>query len=284
MIIQQCDTVTLLTWMQTCPAYRTVATTEFRLRFLALIHTFFGDYSGNFTRELQNRRGIISGSVALLFLLWTSSSWQPGDMDIYIARNEYQPFLTALETTCQVTYQPRDHSSPKNDYPSLFITNVRRYSTPTGLHIDIIQSASTSPVTPLPNFWTTLVVNFLTPHAAVCAYPHDTLSHHGFVQETRRSISSLRARNKYERRGFTFTVVNDPTDPTNGDTETHFAPRDILVLDFRMQLRTEPLALPIKRSVNGWVAKFSLPPTTSSTLLLTRLWPTSPPLLSAHCM
>ena len=249
--------------MQTSRTYSTVAKTQFRLRYLSLIRMFFADHSMDFNRELETHGGIISGSVALLFLLSTTSSWQPNDMDIYISQERYEPFLSRLEATCQVTYQPRERTGPKEDYPDVFISNVRQYSTPTGLRLDVIQSATTSPVTPLPNFWTSLVVNFLTPNAAVCGYPRDTLSHRGLVREGWMSISSMHAWDKYNARGFTFAVVSEWGTRAHDDPDVHFVPGNLLTIDFRNPSQTAPLTLPVQQLTDGWVAKHPSPPMSS---------------------
>ena len=192
-------------------------------------------------------------------------------MDIYLSQHRYQPFLAGLEATCQVTYQPQERSNPKYDYTSVFILDVRRYSTPTGLCIDVIQSASMSPVTPLPKFWSSLLVNFLIPSAAVCGYPHHTLTHRGLLREAPISISSIRAWDKYKSRRFTFNIVEEWGIHTDEAEEFYFAPGDIMTVDFREPLQNGPLPLPIEKVPIQWVAKHPFPETTTSTHIPTEL-------------
>lgn len=231
---------------------------ELRRRFILIIRRFFGDRSNDFLHILTVHGAVISGSTALAFLSWPDC-WSPGDIDVYVGSNDYRHFLQALHD-----YQLAVSTSGQGSHGSFSydgITNVLRYITPTCERLDVIRSITPNPVHPLLYFWGSLVVNFLTPHGAVCAYPSYTLNHKAFATDISYSPKLLAAHEKYESRGFEFHTVDSwrPARLNAPEGSRVFAVGPILYADFQSKWLTNSAPLPIVHAGKNWVLSPDLP-------------------------
>ena len=156
----------------TCSLLRSAVAAEFRIRLAMLLVPFFGHHVRHWNGLLRLHGAIMSGSVALALFL-SPIDWVPGDLDVYIGDEAYFPFVTDLERTFPVVLE----ADMTRRHPGVYtgIKRVRRYRTATGKRLEIIQSRSSSSMAPLLYFWSSLVMNFITPHGAVCAFPKHTL-------------------------------------------------------------------------------------------------------------
>ncbi len=84
------------------------------------------------------------------------------------------------------------------------LRDVRTFTTPTGARVDVIRSPSNSPLTPLRFFWSSLVVNFITPDGCGCGYPSSTLHRIGVLKPGLFRLRDKNAVAKYEGRCFDF--------------------------------------------------------------------------------
>ncbi|KAI9065787.1 hypothetical protein FKP32DRAFT_1534223, partial [Trametes sanguinea] len=118
---------------------------------------------------------VISGSAAL-YVLDTdrASDWYPKDLDIYAPNHSYKQiinYLIALEDYEKLeTPPPRKYPYAASGISS--VTHLHR----DGIQIDIIQSATRSALHPIPCFWATHVMNYLSADNFCIAYPEYTLS------------------------------------------------------------------------------------------------------------
>ena len=53
-------------------------------------------------------------------------------------------------------------------------TYIKRFHTPSGKWVDVVHSPSNNPIMPLCFFWSTTIMNFLTPDSGVCGFPSTT--------------------------------------------------------------------------------------------------------------
>ncbi|KAI1786385.1 hypothetical protein LXA43DRAFT_875209, partial [Ganoderma leucocontextum] len=127
---------------------------------------------------LRFHDAVLSGSLALALFL-SPVGWEPGDLDIYVGDTRYFAFVDDFERLFPVVLEA-DMSCP---HPATYngIKRVRRYATASGKRLELIQSRSPNAVSPLLFFWSSVVVNFVTPRGAVCAYPAHTLHRRGLV-------------------------------------------------------------------------------------------------------
>ena len=243
-VLAICDTKSLLSCARTCRYFQAVVTVEMRLRSITLLEGFVGDRVRHFNGLLRLHDAVVSGSLALALFLWPTD-WKPGDLDIYVGNTSYVAFVADFERHFPVTLDADFTSWGRPNYTG--IKGVRRYLTATGRRFDLIRSKDVCAVAPLLYFWSSAVVNFITPHGAVCGYPTLTLSAQGLVKAATPNEKELTARSKYEKRGVRFTDVDNwcPSGQAVRSGHRVFVDNALLVVDFRTVWTTGPTSLPI---------------------------------------
>ncbi|KAI1782642.1 hypothetical protein LXA43DRAFT_873609, partial [Ganoderma leucocontextum] len=127
---------------------------------------------------LRFHDAVVSGSLALALFL-SPVNWVPGDLDIYVGDSRYFAFVDDFERLFPVVLEADMSCCHRASYTG--IKRVRRYTTAAGKRLELIQSRTPNAVSRLLSFWSSVVVNFVTPHGAVCAYPKHTLYGRGLV-------------------------------------------------------------------------------------------------------
>ncbi|EIW51423.1 uncharacterized protein TRAVEDRAFT_107629, partial [Trametes versicolor FP-101664 SS1] len=133
---------------------------------------------------LREYRAVVSGSVALHFFL-SDESWVPGDIDIYVPDAVFDAMCERLLTDdalgCHAASRQYLLGRRVERMVDVLDTGMRyavkdvvRLITRTGRGLDLVRSRTSSAVSPLLDFWSTLVRNFLTPDLCVCAHPDAT--------------------------------------------------------------------------------------------------------------
>ncbi len=210
-IIDAADIYTLRAWRQTCHAYYRYVYVHLRLRYVRLVQPFFADVEA-FDVVLRKYCAVISGSVAVQYFL-TNEFWASGDMDIYVPDNAFAVvldcFLTDERLGCRVAHRDgvvdgrRDRMSGLVDAGMRYsVKEVVRLTTRTGLGVDLVRSRTPSSVTPLLEFWSTLVRNFVSPDVCVCVYPRATFRRQAVLKPPPFLPGDHRAIAKYASRGF----------------------------------------------------------------------------------
>ncbi|PIL26239.1 hypothetical protein GSI_11995 [Ganoderma sinense ZZ0214-1] len=253
-VFQLCNTKSLARCAACCRAFQLMVSIELRRRYFTVLRWFFQHRAREFHSLLEVHRGIISGSSALAFLAWTDS-WDPGDMDVYVPENTYSQFVDALELSHLACL---DEAFSSRRHPAYYgIESVRRYVTPEGRHLDVIQSTTASAASPLLYFWTSVVVNILCPQGVVCAFPTHTLNDRALVADIEPTDKLTLARGKYEARGYEFTRVDSwgPSVDLDADGNRIFSDDAIMVLDFHTVWSTDHSRLPVTHSKGLWVLR-----------------------------
>ncbi|KAI1787809.1 hypothetical protein LXA43DRAFT_857124, partial [Ganoderma leucocontextum] len=100
-------------------------------------------------------------------------NWTPGDLDVYIGDADYDLFVANFKCHFPVVLD----ADMTGRHPATYtgIKCVRRYTTLTGKRVEIIWSCTVNAISPLLYFWSSIVVNFMTPRGAVYGYPKHTL-------------------------------------------------------------------------------------------------------------
>ena len=240
----------------TCSLLRSAVAAEFRIRLAMLLVPFFGHHVRHWNGLLRLHGAIMSGSVALALFL-SPIDWVPGDLDVYIGDEAYFPFVTDLERTFPVVLE----ADMTRRHPGVYtgIKRVRRYRTATGKRLEIIQSRSSSSVAPLLYFWSSLVMNFITPHGAVCAFPKHTLRRVGLVTDANLHMKAQCAREKYKARGMSF--AEDETWRPGGGRHSRqgpvFSDGPLLIVDLQTVWSNERFSLPIQLVGSKWTVTCS---------------------------
>lgn len=180
-------------------------------RWNAYLRTFVRDTTA-FRALLRQTRSVISGSSALHFLLDTPSIWNPADCDIYV-RSGY--------STVVIDYLRRVDGYEFSNTPStrLYYDNDGRHRNPAvafvnklkrrdGISIDIVESSTDCSLHPLPYFWSTHLINYVSADAFCIPYPALTLSLRGCLRSaTNPRVGDLVS--KYKKRGFIISSFSD---------------------------------------------------------------------------
>ncbi|KAI0713791.1 hypothetical protein C8Q76DRAFT_586439, partial [Earliella scabrosa] len=129
--------------------------------------------------------GVISGSVALQYFL-PDEQWIPGDMDVYLPDRMFDTFLSVIVRDPRIQFVPIPNSLPPRKRSSERgvngIKDVVRFQTKDRREVDVIRSAANNPCLPLTSFWSTLLINFLTPDGCVCGFPSPTFVRTGALK------------------------------------------------------------------------------------------------------
>ncbi|KAI0746096.1 hypothetical protein C8Q76DRAFT_586729, partial [Earliella scabrosa] len=127
---------------------------------------------------------VISGSVALHFFT-QDCSWTPKDLDIYVPDNTFEAFVEGLQVRPLLAFSLLSDIPPSGpplpEQVANGIKEVQIFATRTGRRVDVIRSPVCTPIYPLLFYWTTLVMNFITPGGCFCGYPVETLNRRATV-------------------------------------------------------------------------------------------------------
>ncbi len=275
-VIHQSRLLDLLQWRATSRSFFIVVHTILSKRYRAHVKPFVLDVF-RLDEILRATGAIISGSVALHFFL-DDEDWEPGDMDIYVADHHYDAFIELAMGQDGLGFQPQprypstadsteEPSTPEVPFapeelwiPSGVgmrgIKQVERFRTPTGRLVDVVRSPTGSPLSPLRAFWSTLVVNFLTPDGCGCGFPSGTLRKRGFVKSGFLTVRDQVAIDKYRNRGF--VTLYDPwveeLDADEHSPFTAFGDVDVTIIYFRPQAEAPYPSLPVYHTSDGcWI-------------------------------
>lgn len=137
------------------------------------------------------------------------------------------------------------------------IINLLQFKTPKEQYVDVIRSPTNNPVVAINRFWSSLVMNFLTPDSCVCGFPNSTLSRIAMLKPDLVPRDN-KAIVKYIKREFKMsdTMWRDGIDYC--DT-LFFGHPMAMVYSFHLNPTDKTAPLPIGPSRRGW--------------LLNALWP-----------
>lgn len=165
---------------------------------------------------MRASRAVISGSLALWFIIGGSDRWFSHDCDLYTPKGEatqikaylcsqagYEPDKSRHDFVNDESDEYEDSSSPDpRANPS--IASVTHLCNKSGRKIDIIESSGASPLFPLPRFWCTFLPNYVSADTLCCPYPYLTMRRQGClcVADGAPIAPVLRAIEKYKDRRF----------------------------------------------------------------------------------
>ncbi|KAI9064620.1 hypothetical protein FKP32DRAFT_1569389 [Trametes sanguinea] len=192
-----------------------LVSTYFGRRLRRFLSLFLADPDA-FLSEMDATGAVLSGSFTLPVLL--RHDWMPGDLDIYAPVGTWARVVAYLVNSEDYTVDVPSISSPAYGSYS-HIRAVARLSRPDGQRIDVVQSHSMSPLTPIAHFWMSAVMNYITPTHFCIAYRDMTCagrallapSRFGGPSATELTGAEADLMRKYERRGIQF-YLSAPAD------------------------------------------------------------------------
>ena len=271
LLVSFCDFRTILSWRLTSTRNFTIAASVLRARYRDLVRPFVPNVDA-FSEALRRHGAVISGSTALYFFI-PCNSWFPNDLDIYVSYDEFPALVRTLENDPALQFRavPPSEGFPLPTSISLDVAEIRKLSTPSRRVVDVIRSRRSTPVSPLTQFWTSMLVNFVTPDVAVSTFPRMVFKGRGYIKELGMSTRDEAAMRKYMSRTFrpgeNFTFVPGMwgtwEDPTYWQKD-YFSDRSALVINFRRRVLDSMPLLPIQLSFAGWKLVVPFPGGTSS--------------------
>lgn len=202
------DVKSLKNWRATCRF--TDRTTAYTLnhRYDAALASFVRDPTG-LRNTLRVTGSVISGSAALYILdVDRATKWYPNDLDIYAPITSAAIMVTYLVTV--EGYEILDKPPPESRYYSSPGFNSVAHLRRGDFEIDVIRSNTISALHPIPYFWSTHLMNYLTADAYCIAYPNDTLIGRGLLNPVQLIAHqyplprTMRTMKKYKARGYIF--------------------------------------------------------------------------------
>lgn len=197
----------VLCFSGTCRCYATISQRYIQYRRALLLKPFFANPNVAYSL-LDACQTVLSGSCALHLLLPEAQTcWRPQDLDFYVSHTSVHSLLHNLKThEYEISAVKTDLFDP---YPNSHIHSVitlHHHSS----KIDVIVSTNSSPVSPIFQFHSTALINFITSTSIFCAYPQLTLQQLSLVnpfvvygQALKRS--TLMALLKYNDREIAYT-------------------------------------------------------------------------------
>lgn len=168
----------------------------------------FFDNPDEIFRILAACNAVISGSSVLYLLLPERDIlWKPGDLDIYVCDKDLELLLRNLGSCgyqVSTTEYGTDDPYPYSHIQKIFTLHHQKSK------IDVIVSKTSTPISPIFQYHSTVVMNFLTANSLFCAYPELTLQKKSIInpfavygQALKRT--TLQALLKYNKRGIQYT-------------------------------------------------------------------------------
>lgn len=167
--------------------------------------TLFGELTGDvkfFLDAMTVTNTVLSGSNALRFADRTAQ-WIPSDFDFYTSKFGFDGFCFFLEHylgALLTDHTEGSANSPIYGQDGAFIAR-NRYQLGQK-NIDVMRSATPSPLYPLTQFHSTLVMNAISPQSLVIAYPAHIADRRGLLTMHSQRVSARTAAAKYESRGY----------------------------------------------------------------------------------
>ncbi|KIK12663.1 hypothetical protein PISMIDRAFT_120481 [Pisolithus microcarpus 441] len=167
---------------------------------------------------LRTCDAVISGSTALHVMLPEhGTAWSPQDLDIYVTQACTERLLRKVlfegyTIVKDANLNEMGYTYPKVSHLFVFTKGHRR--------IDVIVSSTSTAISPILQFHSTAVMNFISADTIFCCYPSLTLRqlsmmNAAFLYFGATTAAVLEAVAKYKSRGFHFVRCKDVHDRKN---------------------------------------------------------------------
>ncbi len=161
--------------------------------------------------------------------------------------------LTTAEEDRTELFRELEHYDPNQ--PSIAwgkgFRAMRMYRTPSGRRVNVICSRSRSPVSPLRFFWSSIMMNFITPDSCVCGFPSATLARAGTLKLEPPRDQNRAVRTRYEEHGFSFHESLRRT--LDVWDYVFFGEQRLLAIKFHGDIAATPTSMPIRQTSRGWL-------------------------------
>ncbi|RDX42574.1 hypothetical protein OH76DRAFT_1318148, partial [Lentinus brumalis] len=191
-IIELCTLPTLSRFAATSVIADKLVARELDIRRVHILAPFIKDQD-TFRNKLTVLNSVLSGSAALS-LCTARDAFQPKDLDIYVPANTAEVWVRYLTAEEGYRVLRRVNTVDEHDmqYPRYhggigpIVTLTRDTTT-----IDIVESNTVCATLPIPFFWTTTAMSFVTGTGIVTLFPHLLEEHRGLLNPERKADFAL---------------------------------------------------------------------------------------------
>ncbi|KAG1859901.1 hypothetical protein C8R48DRAFT_774615 [Suillus tomentosus] len=180
---------------------------EYIQRRKRIIFARFMSHIDAFVGLLQGTGAVVSGSCALNLVQAREGAVAINDLDVYTTIQNFDEFVRFFTETEHYTMKRNFHRPPPGPYNTTGIAKLFRLEN-NGRNVDIIVTNLSSAISPIFQFHSTVVMNFISAEAVFCAYPGWTLDGTGLIhprmyKQNATNLATVRSLAKYMQRGFT---------------------------------------------------------------------------------
>lgn len=229
------DLRTIQAWRATSLRMDAAGAEFMRSRYYRALRQHFTDPTG-FRSVLRATGSVVSGSVALAVLdIERADRWTANDLDLLVPVNfvkRVHSYITKVEGYVHVS----THHASQYEECGGFLS-VSRYENKNGMLIDLVKSFHHSALYPIPYFWSTLLMNYLSADSYCVGYPTLTLDGRGLLNPIALIDNQfvdyrvLAVMDKYGRRGYDFRdyayAFDEDAEATCGQDQDENCPRTI---------------------------------------------------------
>ncbi len=204
-LLEWCSLPTLSRLASASSLFDNLIAFELTTRYNHLLRPFVTDPIA-FRSKLTEFESVLSGSAAFA-LCSPRDVCVPGDLDIYVGRFMGEKWVEYLKTAEGYIEAGRDHSGiVDNVYHGGLHQVVTLVRASTRLRkeskIDVVFSLTASATLPIPHFWMTAVMSFVTEHGIASLYPRLQEQYRGLLSPGRSRGPSLpKLKSSYRERG-----------------------------------------------------------------------------------
>ena len=178
--------ISLLAWRATCRDNYALSTDDIRGSLSRLVARFFPDPTA--VMELMVPWGALVVGEAALSLILHNPNICLLTFELAVGSLYFQPFVNRLaqiisQGDCAIS---RLVEAAPEEFPYYrHITRIAKFCLTSGEVIVVYESITPSACDVVCAFWTTALMNFVTPHSLGCAYPRLTLNNYALQCDTR---------------------------------------------------------------------------------------------------
>ena len=178
----------LLTWRATSRGHYDFVRDELQMSLQSLAHRFMPDTT-LFLSHLLRWKAMVMGEAALSFVLHDPTIC-PAIFELATGSLAFIPFVHGILSMLSSTDYLHSHcilDAPTHIFGNRFFQRIAQFHLTDDRAIVIYESTTTSPSSVVAGFWSSMMMNFVTPYSMGCAYPSLTFHHHGILCEERMS-------------------------------------------------------------------------------------------------
>lgn len=204
-IMDSLNLTQLTLFAKASPIFHTGVEEYLHRRKLILFARFLNSID-DFNNILQSTGAVISGSSALNIVQAKEGAVEINDLDVYTTQTNFNQLVQFLEKKEKYKLIGNFSRPPAGPYNTSGISRLLRFKKGDN-KIDVIVTNMSAAPSPIFQFHTTVVMNFISADTIFCAYPAWTLNMMGLIhprmyKQNSTNLATINGLAKYVKRGF----------------------------------------------------------------------------------